>query len=117
MCNSYIYYNSTYKIMLMSTTVISNPDDVTICKGREAVFICVLNGSISSDDVQWYRFIKDMGTTEVVYPNAENTDITTGNTSSSLTITDAVKSHTGYYWVGTPSFNVCNVSLTVRTSM
>ena len=36
-------------------------------------------------------------------------------TNSSLIITNAIKSHTGYYWVGTPSLNVCNVSLTVET--
>ena len=41
----------------------------------------------------------------------------TGNTiNSSLTITNVRISHTGYYWVGTSSVNVCNVSLTVLTS-
>ena len=40
---------------------------------------------------------------------------TTGNTtSSSLNITNAITSYNGYYWVGTKSFNVCNVSLTVK---
>ena len=28
-----------------------------------AVYTCVLNSNISSDDVQWYRFIKDTRTT------------------------------------------------------
>ena len=37
--------------------------------------------------------------------------------NSSLTITNAVKSYTGYYWVRLPSDDVCNVSLTVVTSM
>ena len=100
--------------------MISQPDDVTICEGEEAVFTCVLNSNISSDDVQWYRFIKDTSTTEMVDPNGGNINFltsTNGSTiNSSLTITNAIKSYTGYFWVGTPSLNVCNASLTV-TSM
>ena len=107
-------------IICISTIVISQPDDVTICEGRRAVFTCVLNGSINSDDVQWYRFIKDTSTTEMVDPNGENINFltrTNGSTNSSLTITNAIKSYTGYFWVGTSSLNVCNASLTVGTSM
>ena len=99
--------------------VITEPDDVTICEGRGAMFTCVLNSNIRSDDVQWYRFIKDTSTTEMVDPNGENISFlshTNGNTSSSLTITNAIKSYTGYFWVGTSSLNVCNASLTVTTS-
>ena len=133
------------------TIVINESDDVTICEGEGAVFICVLNSSIRSDDVQWYRFIKDTNTTVMVDPNGENINflttivhvvtISNGNvtnngstvnnastalinneihenrTNSSLTITDAKISYTGYFWVGTPSLNVCNVSLTVGKSM
>ena len=105
----------------MFTTVISQPDDVTICEGEGAVFTCVLSSNIRSDDVQWYRFIKDASTTKMVDPNGENIKImnhTNGSTiNSSLTITNAIKSYTAYFWVGTPSLNVCNVSLTVRTNM
>ena len=93
-----------------------------MCEGGGAVFTCILNSSnIRSDDVQWYRFIKDTSTTKMVDPNGENINFlthTNGSTiNSSLTITNAIKSYTGYFWVGTPSLNVCNVSLTVRTSM
>ena len=96
--------------------MISEPDDVTICEGQRAVFTCVLNSNIRSDDVQWYRFIKDTSTTVMVDPNGENIIILTHtNGSSSLTITNAIKSYTGYFWVGT-SLNVCNASLTVVTS-
>ena len=58
-------------------------------------------------------------TAEIVDPQGRKTTSTINNTmNSSLTITDAVKFYTGYYWVGTPSVNVCNVSLTVfGTSM
>ena len=101
--------------------MISQPDNVTICEGGGAVFTCVLNSNIRSDDVQWYRFIKDTSTTEMVDPNGGNINLlthTNGNTiNSSLTITNAIKSDTGYFWVGTPSLNVCNASLTVGTSM
>ena len=128
----------------ISTTVISEPDDVTTCEGEGAVFTCVLNASIRSDDVQWYRFIKDTSTTVMVDPNggsinfltrtnagsainnATNNGSTVNNgstalisnenrTSSSLTITNVIKSYSGYFWVGTPSLNVCNASLTILT--
>ena len=105
----------------MATTVISQPDNVTTCEGEETVFTCVLNSNIRSDDVQWYRFIKDTSTTVMVDPNGRNiTFLTHTNksaTNSSLTITNAIKSYTGYFWVGTLSVNVCNASLTVVASM
>ena len=101
--------------------MISQPDDVTICEGEGAVFTCVLNSNIGSDDVQWYRFIKNTSTTEMVDPNGENINFltrTNGSTTSiSLTITNVIKSYTGYFWVGTSSLNVCNASLTVLASM
>ena len=103
----------------ISTTVISEPDDDTICEGKGAVFTCVLNGNISNDDVQWYRFMKDTSTTEMVDLNGKNINFlthTNGSTNSSLTITNAIRSYTGYFWVETSSLNVCNASLTVGTS-
>ena len=104
---------------VFSTTVISQPDDVTVCEGGGAVFFCVLNSNIRSGDVQWYRFIKDTSTTEMVDPNGENINFLTrtngSTTSSSLTIIKS-KSYTGYFWVGIPSLNVCNASLTVLAS-
>ena len=105
-------------------TVISEPDDVTVCEGKEAVFICVLdttNNNINSDDVQWYRLVKDTGITEMVDQQDSNIHFTTSTINNTLTsvlnITSASKFHTGYYWVGTPSSNVCNASLTVLASM
>ena len=62
----------------------------------------------------------DTGATEKVDSDLESIDIssrTIRNTNSTLTITGTRKSHTGYYWVATPSFNVCNVYLTVLASM
>ena len=105
----------------ISTTVISQPDDVTICEGGGAVFTCVLDITDDNDDVQWYRLINDT-TTEMVDPNGENINFMTvtmenNATSSSLTITNAIKSYTGYFWVRTSSLIICNASLTVTTSM
>ena len=105
--------------MLLSTTVISEPDDVTVCKGRSATFTCVLDSSISSDDVQWYRLIMDTNTAELVEPDGESIAIRTHTRnaiSSSLAIRNAVKSYTGYYWVQLSFDNVCNVSFTVSSS-
>ena len=104
--------------MLISTTVISKPDDVTVCEGRSTTFTCVLNSSISSDDVQWYRLVKDTSTTVMIDPDEHFTisTHTRNTTNSSLMITNAIKYYTGYYWVGTSSVNVCNASLTVTAS-
>ena len=109
---------------MFSTVVISAPDDVARCEGEEAVFTCVLdttNNNINSDDVQWYRLVKDTGITEMVDQQDSNIHFTTSTINNTLTsqlnISSTVKSHTGYYWVGTPSFDVCNVSLTVLASM
>ena len=107
--------------MFISTTVISEPDDVTVCEGegRTTTLSCGFDNSIDSDDVQWYRFIKDTGKTQ----RANQTDMITVPTSTEngfdtvLYITNARKSYTGYYWVRTLSSDVCNVSFTVTTSM
>ena len=109
---------ATYVILFPYIIVINEPDDddVTICEGGGAVFTCVLNSNIGND-VQWYRYMMDTGTAEIVDENYSIfTD--TGNTiSSSFTITNAIKSYTGYYWVRLPFGDVCNVSLTVLKSM
>ena len=57
----------------------------------------------------------------MVDPDGENISFITHTvmptTNSSLIITNAMRSYTGYYWVETPYFNACNVSLTVETGM
>ena len=107
--------------MLIFAAVINEPEDVIGCEGASSTsFTCVLNGSISSDDVQWYRLLKDSSTTErvntwggdmIVVPITINNSLTT-----TLFILNPRKSHTGYYWVRLPSDVVCNVPLTI-TSM
>ena len=107
--------------MFISTTVISEPNDVTVCEGlgRGTTLSCVLDSSIDDDDVQWYRFIKETGKTkrvdegDILYvPISSENDF-----DAALFITNARKSYTGYYWVRIPSSDVCNVSYTVATSM
>ena len=116
----YCMYTMFY---LLLSVVISEPDDATVCEGRSTTFTCVLDANhiIRNDsDVQWYRLIKDTGTTEMVDPQGRNIHFTTTPTTNdtalttTLTITNATKSYTGYYWVRTPSDDGdCNVSLTV----
>ena len=75
---------------------------------------------LNSDDVQWYRVIMGTSTTEIVGQQTSNIHFTTSTNNSalnsSLTITNAMKSYAGPYWVGTPYYNDCNASLTVTTS-
>ena len=107
--------------MLVSAIVIHKPDDVTVCEGKGAVFKCELNttdSNLTSDDVQWYSSVlRNRSITEGVDQQGSIihfTNFTDSNTlNTTLTITNVTKSHTGYYWVGTPYFNVCNVSLTL----
>ena len=99
-----------------STTVISRPDDVTVCEGGSASFTCVLNRNIE-DNVQWYRLINDTSTTERVEHHESDTNVVSvsnqNNFTTTLTIANAIRSYTGYYWVRLPSDDVCYVSLTV----
>ena len=112
--------NVIIQVYYLPTAVISEPDDVTVFEGRPTTFTCILDCSISSDDVQWYRLIMDTSTAERVNQgsNIHLTTSTTNNTlNSSLTIDNTTKSYTGYYWVKLPFDNVCIVYLTVGTSM
>ena len=118
-----------YVCIYISAVVIHGPDNNTVCEGGSTTFTCVLDrnhrsGSrniLNSDDVQWYRAMMRTSTSIVVDPQGSNihfTTTTTNNTlTTNLTITNAMKSYTGYYWVGTPYNSVCNVFLTVTTSM
>ena len=107
--------------MSVYITVISQPDDVTICKGREAVLTCVLNLTNSNTrytDLEWYKFTSTSNT-EVLDPYEEKINFlicTTGNTINSSNVANATNAVSGYFWIGAPSFNVCNVSLTVGTN-
>ena len=103
--------------------MISHPDDAIVCKGRDAVFTCVLNVTNSNTrytDLEWYK-LTNASKIELLDPYEERINFlirTSGNTiSSSLNITNAINSYTGYFWIGTSSFSVCNVSIAIGTSM
>ena len=76
---------------------------------------------LNNDDVQWYRAMMGTSTSIVVDPQGSNIHFTTTTTNNTLTtiltITSAINSYTGYYWVGTPYHSVCNASFTVTISM
>ena len=110
--------------MIISIITFNEPADVTVCEGGGAVYSCELNTAntnISSDDVQWYRFIRSTGITEMINPNGTNINFITKHSenalTTALTITNAERSYSGYYWVKSPLNDICNVSVTVGTSM
>ena len=113
---------SHIKHLYVSITGISEPD-VIVCEGGGAGFSCELNTSntnISDNDVQWYRLIKDTGTIEKIMMNSSITFITNtieNVSTTTLNITNAERSFTGYYWAKSQSTDICNVSVTVGTSM
>ena len=76
---------------------------------------------MTSNDVQWYRLLKDTGTTERLHTQRGDMIDTPipneNNFTTILYLLNTRKSHTGYYWVRLSSGDVCNVSLTVLISM
>ena len=105
--------------VFISTIVFIQPDNLIVCEGKEAVFSCIVNTTntnISSDHLYWYSLTKDATTAKMINADGESIIFTSGYGNSTLRIKNATESYTGYYWVGTSSFNVCNVSLTVVTS-
>ena len=112
-----------YFIMIMFTftdvtRVINELDGlttITTCQGWQVVYTCELDSN--SDDVQWYRFIKDTNTTVMVVSNGANINFVSTNGNTILTVTNAQKSHNGYYWVAVGSEIFCNASFTTTTSM
>ena len=102
-------------------TVISEPDDVTICERTASTLLsCVLNGSISSDDVQWYRLVKGTNTVQRVSDAGDFVDVPVpgqNELTTTLYIFNARSSYTGYYWVRLPLGDVCNTSFTVSTGI
>ena len=90
---------------------------ITTCQGWRVVYTCELGSNINSNNVQWYRFIKDTSTTVMVDPNGTNINFVSTNGDTILTVTNAQKSHDGYFWVAVGSEIFCNASFTTTTSM
>ena len=80
-----------------------------------------MNGSLSSDDVEWYRLIKGTNTVQRVSNAGDDfVDVPIpiqNRFTTILYIYNARKSFTGYYWVRSPLGDVCNTSFTVSTGM
>ena len=124
-------FNISYGNMCIClyTVVIKGPDDAIVCEGGSTTFTCILDRNhrsmsgtvlLNNSDVQWYRAMTGTSSSIVVDPQGSNihfTTTTTNNTlTTTLTVTNAIKSYTGYYWVGTPHSSDCNVSLTVTST-
>ena len=101
------------------TVVITPSNHVTICEGQDAVFTCAFHRNISETDVAWYYgSMQSINDTEIVWEDRRNVSFTMSNNtvSSSLFISNATQSYTGFYWIEISTFNVCNASLAVLTS-
>ena len=108
--------------MFVSATVLREPDDVTVCEGGSISLTCVLNGSMTSDEVQWYRLLKNTSTIERVRRQEDMIFFPIPNENSFITYTilntiNVNRSDTGYYWVKLPSDFVCLTPFIVTTSM
>ena len=107
--------------MFISTIVLSEPDDATLCEGTLSTeFNCELNGSMASEDVQWHRILKDASNTERVSRQEGFTVVPipgVGSFTTKLFIMDVKRSYTGYYWVSSPVGDVCNTSFIVSTGI
>jgi len=103
----------------ISNIVISHPKNVTTCEGEEVMFTCVLNTTITDHDVRWYRLRKGHGViiTVQIRPTRRINYTVVNETATILTIHNAAMSFIGFYWVKTPYFTGCNVSLNVLKGM
>ena len=107
-------------VFTIVTRVTNQPDGVTTvvtCEGWRAEYTCVLNSNINSNEVRWYRYIRDISTTVMVNQRGTNINLANTNGNTILTITNARKSYNGYFWVEARSQTYCNGSFTATTSM
>ena len=90
-------------------------------EGRSTSFTCVLDSNISRSNLHWYRILKDTGTVEKIQRNQKDMPVVpifnNNSFNTTLYILSANRFYTGFYWVRLSSGDVCNVSLTVTTSM
>ena len=91
----------------VNVTVITQPDNITVCEGGTAVFTCVmdiLNVSINTEDINWWRIrIDHKGLTEITETVTRYTisnDINGHELTSALMITNVRLGDMGPYWPG-----------------
>jgi len=108
-------------LIVYSGIIISQSSNITICKGRNATFICVLNMQINEDDVTWYQLRKDHNSKSKISSsgNTKFSIFVVNSTISVLTIHNVSIAQAGFYWfmIKTSNFSPCNTSLTVLEGM
>ena len=102
----------------VNVTVITQPDNTTVCEGGTVVFTCVmdiLNVNISTVDIRWWRMrirsLSPLLITEVVKRYNISNYTNEHRVTSVLTITDVIPLDTGPYWPGlTDDKQICNMA-------
>ena len=91
----------------VNVTVITQPDNITVCEGGTAVFTCVmdiLNANISTEDIRWWRMRINHNSltkiTETVTRYTISNDINEHRVTSVLMITNVRLADMGPYWPG-----------------
>ena len=87
-------------------TVITQPDNITVCEGGTAVFTCemdILNVDVSLVEVKWLRTREDQNLNITVNTQGlrrlnVNNSISQGTLTSAFVITDVRSSDIGPYW-------------------
>ena len=103
----------------VNVTVITQPDNTTVCEGGTAVFTCVvdiiLNVNINTEDISWWRIRTDHDSviliTETVTRYIISNDINEHRVTSVLTITNLRLADMGPYWPGLTDDNqLCSMA-------
>ena len=92
--------------MHITVTVITQPDNATVCEGGTAHFTCVMNITNVSEsiDVKWWRIRKDQNSgnvligTQGVTRFGVNKSTSQDTLTSALVITDVRTTDIGPYW-------------------
>ena len=96
-----------FLLLIYVVTVITQPDNITVCEGGTAVFTCEmdsLNVNVSLVDAKWWRTREDQNLVNFTintYALARlnvNNSISQGALTSALIITDVRSTDIGSYW-------------------
>jgi len=89
---------------------------ISVCDGWQTEYTCPLNGSINSDDVQWYRGNRGTNTRVSIDQNGLNAYFLAEDGNTVLTIENTPRAYDGYLWVEASSQRFCYTSITVLPS-
>ena len=98
-----------YTYVIITVTVITQPDNATVCEGGTAVFTCTINitnATIDTMDAKWWRIRTDLNNDSVDVPVSThalprlniNNSISQNTLTSTLMITDVRSTDIGPYW-------------------